>query len=197
MSHTNNTTHYSFPQFVANDTPAWLTDVNQAFSSIDAEIFARQQTIASNTDAITGHTAQIQTINDKLSADELDIANLTGRVASAETNIANNTSLLSTHTTQISSLANQITQLQDNIVTVILDSATWVNNEYIISNTLIKLDNIITMTYPTNTTDADYQILVDANIRAVEQTTGALKIKALGDVPTSNVTIQLIIKGGE
>lgn len=197
MSHTNSTTHYSFPQFVANDTPAWLTDINQAFSSIDSEIYARQQTIASNTDAITGHTAQIQTINDKLTADEQDIANLTGRVASAETNIANNTSLLSTHTTQISSLANQITQLSDNIVTVILDSASWVNNEYIISNTLIKLDNIITMTYPTNTTDADYQMLVDANIRAVEQTTGALKIKALGDVPTSNVTIQLIIKGGE
>ena len=111
MSHTKSTTHYSFPQFVASDTPAWLTDINQAFSSIDSEIYARQQTIASNTDAITGHTAQIQTINDKLTADEQDIANLTGRVSTAETNINNNTGLIATHTSQISSLANQLTNL--------------------------------------------------------------------------------------
>lgn len=35
MSHTNSTTNYSLPQFVTTDKPAWLTDINGAFSAID------------------------------------------------------------------------------------------------------------------------------------------------------------------
>lgn len=35
MSHTNSTTNYSLPQFVSTDKPAWLTDVNPAYSAID------------------------------------------------------------------------------------------------------------------------------------------------------------------
>ena len=42
MSHTNSTTHYSLPQFVTTDKPAWLTDVNNAYSAIDAGIYAAQ-----------------------------------------------------------------------------------------------------------------------------------------------------------
>ena len=42
MSHTNSTTHYSLPQFVTTDKPAWLTDVNNAYQAIDAGIYAAQ-----------------------------------------------------------------------------------------------------------------------------------------------------------
>ena len=35
MSHTNSTTNYSLPQFVTSDKPAWLTDINNAFTAID------------------------------------------------------------------------------------------------------------------------------------------------------------------
>ena len=38
MSHTNSTTYYGLPQFVTTDKPAWLTDVNTAFSAIDTGI---------------------------------------------------------------------------------------------------------------------------------------------------------------
>lgn len=38
MSHTNSTTNYNLPQFVGTDKPAWLTDINGAFSSIDTAI---------------------------------------------------------------------------------------------------------------------------------------------------------------
>lgn len=43
MPHTNSTTHYSLPQFLATDKPAWLTDVNPAYSTIDAGMYAAQQ----------------------------------------------------------------------------------------------------------------------------------------------------------
>ena len=39
MAHTNSTTHYSLPQFITTDKPAWLTDVNNAFTAIDTAIY--------------------------------------------------------------------------------------------------------------------------------------------------------------
>ena len=42
MSHTNSTTNYSLPQFVTTDKPAWLTDINGAFSAIDTGIYNAQ-----------------------------------------------------------------------------------------------------------------------------------------------------------
>ena len=35
MAHTNSTPNYNLPQFVTTDKPAWLTDINGAFSAID------------------------------------------------------------------------------------------------------------------------------------------------------------------
>lgn len=35
MSSTNHTTNYNLPQFVGSDKPAWLGDINPAFSAID------------------------------------------------------------------------------------------------------------------------------------------------------------------
>ena len=40
MSHTNSTPNYNLPQFVTTDKPAWLTDINNAFSAIDTGIDA-------------------------------------------------------------------------------------------------------------------------------------------------------------
>lgn len=43
MSHTNKTLNYSLPQFIGSDTPAWLTDVNQAYTAIDSGMNAAKQ----------------------------------------------------------------------------------------------------------------------------------------------------------
>ncbi len=42
MAHTNSTTHYALPQFLSTDKPAWLTDVNPAYATIDAGMHAAQ-----------------------------------------------------------------------------------------------------------------------------------------------------------
>ena len=51
MGHTNSTTNYSLPQFVTTDKPAWLTDINGAFSAIDSGLHTAQTdaTTAKNT----------------------------------------------------------------------------------------------------------------------------------------------------
>lgn len=38
MGHSNSTTNYSLPQFLSTDKPAWLTDINSAFSAIDTAV---------------------------------------------------------------------------------------------------------------------------------------------------------------
>lgn len=40
MAHTNSTANYNLPQFIPTDKPAWLTDINGAFSAIDTAIDA-------------------------------------------------------------------------------------------------------------------------------------------------------------
>lgn len=38
MSHTNSTPNYSLPQWLSTDKPAWMADVNVAFSDIDTQM---------------------------------------------------------------------------------------------------------------------------------------------------------------
>ena len=49
MGHTNTTTHYGFPQFVSTDKAGWLTDMNEAFESIDNALYGIN-TMASDAD---------------------------------------------------------------------------------------------------------------------------------------------------
>ena len=43
MAHSTSTSHYNLPQFAATDKPAWLVDVNPAYTAIDAGMYAAQQ----------------------------------------------------------------------------------------------------------------------------------------------------------
>lgn len=57
MSHTNSTANYNLPQFVTTDKPAWLTDINGAFSAIDTAIDAAKDAA----DAAQGDATQAGT----------------------------------------------------------------------------------------------------------------------------------------
>ena len=51
MSHTNSTTNYALPQFLSSDKPAWMADINVAFSDIDAQMKVNEDAAsAANTD---------------------------------------------------------------------------------------------------------------------------------------------------
>lgn len=58
MSFTNQTQHYGLPQYVGTDVPAWLTDINTAFATID------QGMNAAKTQADSAATAAGQAAND-------------------------------------------------------------------------------------------------------------------------------------
>lgn len=46
MSHTNSTANYGLPQFITTDKPAWLTDVNVAYTAIDTGMKNNQEAAA-------------------------------------------------------------------------------------------------------------------------------------------------------
>lgn len=83
MSHTNSTTNYALPQFLTSDKPAWLTDVNNAFSDIDTAIYAAQSKAdTAYTDAGNAQIDATTAINDAAAAD----AKGSGAIASIEAN---------------------------------------------------------------------------------------------------------------
>lgn len=64
FSHTNSTTNYELPQFVGSDKPAWLTDINGAFSTIDTSIKAskdRADSAYTLADTANGNAGTAQT----------------------------------------------------------------------------------------------------------------------------------------
>lgn len=81
MSHTNSTTNYGLPQFLTGDKPAWLTDVNNAYSDIDKAIYAAQSKAdTAFTDAGNAQTDATTAINNAAAAD----AKGSGAIASIE-----------------------------------------------------------------------------------------------------------------
>jgi hypothetical protein len=57
MSSTNHTTNYNLPQFLGSDKPAWLGDINPAFSAIDTAMKANETSAnTAGTDANTANT---------------------------------------------------------------------------------------------------------------------------------------------
>lgn len=90
MSHTNSTTNYSFPQFVTTDKPAWLTDINGAFSAADTAIKNASDA------AGTAQTNAAQALED--SATALSAANTAdGKGSGAVASIASNFSSTDTY----------------------------------------------------------------------------------------------------
>jgi hypothetical protein len=79
---------------------------------------------------------------------------------------------------------------------VILDSASWSSDTYTITDSGITATSTVTLTYPVSTSASDYTALQDADIRATAQAAGSLTLQALGTVPTSDLTITLVIQNG-
>lgn len=48
MSHTNNTTNYALPNFIATDKPAWMGDINPAMTAIDTAMHNNATAAATN-----------------------------------------------------------------------------------------------------------------------------------------------------
>ena len=116
MSHTNTTPNYNLPQFVGTDKPAWLTDINQAFSSIDTAIKSAKDTADTATGSATTANNSIGTISDLNTTNK---STLVGAINEVNTNLGT--------TSGVASNAS-ITATQANTKATALESTFNINN---------------------------------------------------------------------
>ena len=125
-------------------------------------------------------------------------------ISSALMNYVTNSSLNTRLASYVKSVNNETPDSNGNVtidipsettVNVTLLASGWNNGSYTITNSLITANNVVTITYPTGTSIADFQIIGKALIMHTAQAVGSITIEALGTVPTSDITIQLIIRG--
>lgn len=197
MSHTNSTTHYSLPQFIGTDTPAWLTDVNSAMSDIDAAVYAREQAIAANANDIAALDGRLDTAEANITSLDGDIntpgTGILARLSVDETAISNNTNNISTNTGNISSLNTTVSAIQTarpNIVSGTLAAADWSGSSIDIADTAVTAKSIINIGLAADPTAAQVAAWQAANIVPGAVTAGTgFSLKAMNGAPTVDIPI--------
>jgi hypothetical protein len=81
--------------------------------------------------------------------------------------------------------------------TVTLAAASWSSAAQTVSNAAIKADSMVYLTLPATSTADNYDAVAGAKIICTAQTAGSVTLKALGTVPTKDVSINLVIQGVE
>jgi len=116
MSHTNSTTNYGLPQFLGSDKPSWLTDINGAFSDIDAAIYAAkseadgqgvtigelQSTVTSQGNTISDHTTAIQGLRTDVDANTGSISSINSLIGNGSPTTSNQTIIGAINATEAS-----------------------------------------------------------------------------------------------
>lgn len=112
MSHTNSTTNYSLPQFLGTDKPAWLGDINPAFSTIDGAIKTASDNASS---ASTASTANTTAIGDLSTLTTTSKTNLVGATNEVNTNLGTVATQVGTNTGDIGNIKNDLTSVHSDI----------------------------------------------------------------------------------
>lgn len=197
MSHTNVTTHYSLPQFVGTDTPAWLTDVNTAMADIDAAVYAREQAIAGNANDISALDGRLDTAEANITSLDTDInapsTGILARLTTDETAIGNNSNNISTNTSNISSLNTSVSAIQSArpvIVSTTLAAADWSGSTIDIADASVTAKSIINIGLAADPSAGDVAAWQAANIQPGTVTAGTgFSLKAMNGAPTIDLAV--------
>ena len=92
--HTNETTHFQLPIFVANDTPAWLVDWNGAMNEIDSALYSIQQGSGTIATDLATVQANLTTLEGIVESQGTSISSLASALTSAQGTINTITSLI-------------------------------------------------------------------------------------------------------
>lgn len=193
MSHTNSTANYNLPEFIGTDTPGWLTDVNGAMADIDAAIYARQQSIATNANNITALDSRLTTVEAASSTSASDITALQARMTSAESEIGDNTTAIGNNTADINALNTLVSSLQTKVPVIVnttLTAANWASGVYTIADAAVTANSIINIGIAADPSAASAEAFQAANIQPGVITAGTgFTIKAMGTVPAVDIAV--------
>lgn len=195
MSHTNSTTNYNLPQFVGTDQPAWLTDINGAFSGIDTAIKnASDAATTAGTDATTANTS-IGTLSSLTTTEK---SNLVGAINEV------NTAVGTAQTTANGAVADAgNAQTTANTAKGIADAlASFINintfTNYNQTSSFSRVLGVGNITYANLNvaTNADKSLCkIYGQISVGSSSAGSLRVKLTADTglrPTSQITINCL-----
>ena len=92
--HTNETTHFHLPVFVANDTPAWLVDWNGAMNDIDSALYSLQQGTGTISTDLATLQANLTTLEGIVESQGSSVSSLASTLTSVQGTVNTITSLI-------------------------------------------------------------------------------------------------------
>lgn len=152
--HTNSTPNFNLPQFIASDTPAWLTDVNQAMSAIDTAMQANKTAAADAASTAAGASSKADTAS-SAAATATTVAN----------NAANTATEAQTNANYANTKINNLNVYQS--ITITPESGFTVNKPFCGYNAqlgLLSIYGVFNGTITTNTTFAKLNLTLPRSI---------------------------------
>lgn len=127
MGSTNKTAHYELPQFVANDKPSWLGDVNEAMEAIDTGIYGAKSSADGAQQTANNAVAGVQSAGTRMDGIQTQLDTVATQANQTATTVAGHTSSIATNSANINTLnsrmgSTDISGIGDGTVTGAIDA---------------------------------------------------------------------------
>lgn len=127
MGSTNKTAHYELPQFVANDKPSWLGDVNEAMEAIDTGIYGAKSSADGAQQTANNAVAGVASAGTRMDGIQTQLDTVATQANQTATTVAGHTSSIATNSANINTLnsrmgSTDISAIGDGTVTGAIDA---------------------------------------------------------------------------
>ena len=127
MGSTNKTAHYELPQFVANDKPSWLGDVNEAMEAIDTGIYGAKSSADGAQQTANNAVAGVASAGTRMDGIQTQLDTVATQANQTATTVAGHTSSIATNSANINTLnsrmgSTDISSIGDGTVTGAIDA---------------------------------------------------------------------------
>ena len=127
MGSTNKTAHYELPQFVANDKPSWLGDVNEAMEAIDTGIYGAKSSADGAQQTANNAVAGVQSAGTRMDGIQTQLDTVATQANQTATTVTGHTSAIATNSANINTLnsrmgSTDISAIGDGTVTGAIDA---------------------------------------------------------------------------
>lgn len=108
MGSTNKTAHYELPQFVANDKPSWLGDINQAMEDIDTGIYGAKSSADGAQQTANNAVAGVASAGTRMDGIQTQLDTVATQANQTATTVTQHTSSIATNSANINTINSRL-----------------------------------------------------------------------------------------
>ena len=108
MGSTNKTAHYELPQFVANDKPSWLGDINQAMEDIDTGIYGAKSSADGAQQTANNAVAGVANAGTRMDGIQTQLDTVATQANQTATTVTQHTSSIATNSANINTINSRL-----------------------------------------------------------------------------------------